>query len=260
MRVLFLAAAAAALGASGPILAVLPRGRATLVAGGKGAARGGARALLTNEFALGVLLVFAVTGCFAGTYETCWTLLLRLRHAADYQVGLSWTLFALPFALLSVPAGRLATRSDRRLLAVIAIVWSAGFCAAYPLLSRVWLLVGLGCLEAAGAVVGTPPALLVLTECVAPEHQGEAQGAIETARTAATALAAALAGALFALSPELPFALAAGVGIVGAALVLVLWRRLPRPSARPAMSPLLAAEQGSGAPELPARGAPPLGS
>ena len=36
------------------------------------------------------------------------------RGAADWQIGLSWTLFALPFAAFSPIAGRLVDRLDRR--------------------------------------------------------------------------------------------------------------------------------------------------
>lgn len=255
MRVLFLSAAVAALVASVPVLAVLPGGRATLPARGERAHHSARSALLGNRAALGVLLVFALTGSFGGVYETCWTLLLRLRHAANYEIGLSWTMFALPFALLSVPAGRLATRVDRRALVLVALVTTAGFCVSYPLIHAVPALLALGSLEAIGAVVGTPPALLILTETTPPAIQGEAQGAVETARTAAMAAAAAVAGALFGIDPLVPFALASGIGVVGAAAVVFLWRQLPARGVPAAgAEALLAAERGSGAPELPARG------
>ncbi len=256
MRILFLAAAAAALAAGAPVLAVLPRGQETLAGDRRRSPR--RHRVLRSRPALGVLVAFAVSGAFAGMYETCWTLLLRLRHAADYQIGLSWTLFALPYALLSVPAGRLATRADRRLLAVGAIVWTAGFCLSYPLLPGGWLLVALGCLEAVGSVVGTAPALLVLTEHTPPGYQGAAQGAVETARTATTAASAAVAGALFGVAPLVPFAVASAVGLAGALAVVLLWHSLPPPLAlSPVAAELLAAERGSGAPDAPARGPGP---
>ena len=232
MRVLFVTAALAALVACIPIVVVLPRGAASLVQtrtdlGAGTRARAERRAaFLAHRVTLGVLIVFATAGCFGGMYETCWTLLLKLRHAASYEIGLSWTLFALPFALLSVPAGRLANRLDRRVLAIGAIVWTAGFCVVYPLLGSVAWLVGLGSLEAVGSVVGTPPALLVLSESVPSALQGAAQGAVETSRTAAMAAAAALGGALFGINTVLPFAIASVFGVVGAAAVLWCWRGL----------------------------------
>ncbi|MCU1491498.1 MAG: putative e Multidrug resistance protein 2 (Multidrug-efflux transporter 2) [Acidimicrobiaceae bacterium] len=275
MRALFLAAAVAAVIAVVPTLRVLPPGRATLVGHYEPAVsnRGdGVDAPLESPAAgvpppaslprsgalLGVLVVFATAGLYGGVYETCWTLLLQLRNAHPYEIGLSWTLFALPYALLSVPAGRLANRVDRRLLAVVALVWTGAFCVAYPFIHSVPALVGLGCFEALGAVVGTPPALLILTESIPPSAQGRAQGAVETARTAALAGAAALAGVLFGLDPVIPFALAAALGLAGSALVVVCWRdvagRSSSPPGDPLTATLLAAERGSGAPETPGRG------
>jgi DHA1 family multidrug resistance protein-like MFS transporter len=175
---------------------------------------------------VGVLLVFAATGLLAGVYESSWTLLLVLRHATTFEVGLSWTLFALPFALLSVPAGRLATRYDRRLLALSALACSAGFCALYPFLHSIPLLIACCTFEAVGSVIGTPAAVLVLTRSVPPANQGEAQGSVETARMAATALAAAASGALFGVNPLLPFVITAGVAGCAGVAVAIAWRKV----------------------------------
>ncbi len=265
MRSLFVGAAIAAVLAAGPVLAVLPAGRSSLpdprgTEAGRGPLPTSFRGLMSKNRALfGVLVVFACGGCFGGMYETCWTLLLRARHAADFDVGLSWTLFALPYAALSVPAGWLANRLDRRLLAIGAMLWTALFCALYPFIHAVALLIGLGFLEAVGTVAGNPPALLVLSETTPPALQGRAQGAVETARTAAMAAAAALSGALFGLAPAIPFELAAAIGVVASAVVLASWRLVPQARAHrgrvgPELRAMLAAEAGSGSAEAPARG------
>ena len=147
-----------------------------------------------------------------------------MRGATTFDVGLSWTLFALPFAALSLPAGRLADRFDRRILALGGLVSSALFCAVYPFVHLVPLLVALGSLEAACSVVGAPAAVLILTEATPSEAQGQAQGAIETGRTAATAVSAAAAGALFAVDPIIPFTLAATVAVGVCGFIAWSWR------------------------------------
>ena len=191
-------------------------------------ARRGSRAHLRITPALvGVVLVFAASGLLGGVYESCWTLLLQLRRATTFEIGLSWTLFALPFAVLSVPAGRLAQRFDRRGLTLGALAVSIGFCVLYPFLHSVPALLGFAVLEAAGSVIGSPAAVLVLTEHVPAEVQGEAQGAVETARTAATALAAAASGALFGVDPALPFVVVAGVVTLACAVIARSWRTVP---------------------------------
>jgi MFS family permease len=185
-----------------------------------------ARLPLSPAF-VGVLAVFAATGLLGGVYESCWTLLMTLRHASSFEIGLSWTLFALPFAVLSVPAGRLANRADPRALVLGSLACSGAFCTLYPLLHDVPLMVAFGAFEAVGAVVGSPAALLVLVRSVPPTVQGEAQGSVETARTAATALAAAVSGALFGFDPVAPFALGTALVVVAAGGVAWSWRYLP---------------------------------
>lgn len=268
MEVLFVAAAALSLAALAPVESALRRraaaaAREAAAEPGRPAAGGPARRgersrvhLEASGALVGVLVVFAATGLLAGVYETCWTLLLRLRHATSFEVGLSWTLFALPFAVLSVPAGRLADRLDRRLLALGALGSSAAFCALYPSLHVVGLLVGLGVVEAAGAVVGQPPAVLILAESVPGEAQGAAQGLVETARTAATALAAAMSGVLFGIGPEVPFGLVAGLVALACVVVWRAWRGVGRGAAGPESDGalLLALERGAAAPESAARG------
>jgi DHA1 family multidrug resistance protein-like MFS transporter len=180
--------------------------------------------LVLTPAIVGVVLAFVATGGLVGVYEACWTLLLRLRGATTFDVGLSWTLFALPFAALSLPAGRLADRFDRRILALGGLVSSALFCAVYPFVHLVPLLVALGSLEAACSVVGAPAAVLILTEATRSEAQGQAQGAIETGRTAATAVSAAAAGALFAVDPIIPFTLAATVAVGACGFIAWSWR------------------------------------
>ena len=189
----------------------------------------------------GVLIAFFATGLLVGVYESCWTLLLRLRGADRFEIGLSWTLFALPFAVLSLPAGRLADHLDRRLLAIGGLGASAVFAALYPFLHSVRMLVGFGSLEAACAVIGAPAAVLILTESTSSDAQGEAQGALETGRTAATAASAAASGALFAVDPAVPFTLAAALSVLACAAMAWTWRKTPsRPVRRlavPSRSP-----------------------
>ena len=110
---------------------------------------------------------------------------------------------------------------------------SALFAAVYPFLHSVRLLVGLGALEAACAVIGAPAAVLILTDATSTDAQGEAQGALETGRTAATAASAAASGALFAVDPRLPFTLAAALSLVACVAMAWAWRTTPsRPADR----------------------------
>lgn len=175
----------------------------------------------------GAVVAFAAIGLPAGLYESCWSLLLHARGATSFEIGLSWTLYCLPFALLSAPAGRWADRVDRRSLAAFGVVSSAIFALVYPTLHAVLWLVGLGCLEACGAVLVTPAALSLVSEWTAADRYGATQGTLETSRTASTAVGAAGCGALYGVGLDLPFVVVSALLLTCAVALVGSWRGLP---------------------------------
>jgi DHA1 family multidrug resistance protein-like MFS transporter len=222
LRWLFLVTAAMSLLAAAPVLAGTTRSvRMSRATADPDAPLRISRALI------GVALIGVAGGLVTGVYEACWSLLLHSRAAADWQIGLSWTLFALPFALFSPIAGRLADRLDRRWLAGVAVVASSGFAALYPFLTSVRLLVGLGAVEAIGVAIAFPAAQSLLTQAATPRTLGRAQGLFTTAETASIAVAAAVSGALFGVARWIPFLAAALAGLVIVAVLPSLWRGLP---------------------------------
>jgi DHA1 family multidrug resistance protein-like MFS transporter len=169
--------------------------------------------------AIGSLLAGVAVGLTIGVYETCWSLLLHQRGASTWQVGLSWTLFAIPFVLMARPGGWIADHLDRRVLVVGTVFVSLAFCAIYPFLTHIALLLGLGAAEAIGAAVALPSIQSLLTQDTEPDAYGRVQGAYATAETAAIAVAAAASGALFAVASWAPFV---GAATLGAMLVSTL--------------------------------------
>jgi MFS family permease len=228
LRRLFLATAAATVMAIGPVLA----GARSPAKPATGPERED-EPLNISRALVGVALVGVAGGLVTGVYEACWSLLMSSRGAADWQIGLSWTLFAMPFALFSPVAGRLADRLDRRRLAVTAIVASSGFAALYPFLTSVGLLIGLGALEAIGVAIAIPAAQSLLTQTVRPRTLGRAQGFFTTAETASIALAAGVSGALFGAARWIPFVVASVAGLFIVAALPPLWRGVAGHAVRP---------------------------
>jgi DHA1 family multidrug resistance protein-like MFS transporter len=218
LRWLFVATAVASLAATVPVLAGVRR---PVAAGPTAAVH--VRLDVTHAL-LGVLLVAVASGLVTGVYETCWTLLLNSRGAQAWQIGVSWTLFAIPFALFSPIAGRLADRVDRRALVVASLVAWSGFAAIYPFLHSVAWLLGLGALEAVGVAIALPAAQSLLSQAAAPEALGRAQGLFTSAETASIAVAAGMSGALFSVARWIPFVGASVLGCLIAAILPVLWR------------------------------------
>jgi len=233
MGLLFTGAGVLALVACLPVLAVLPRSPE----GGEVAAARSARLTLTGprgRVLLGVVLVAAASGSLGGVYETVWSLLLDSRGATTAQIGLSWTLFALPFVAVVPLGGWLADRIDRRALVLVGMVVASTLAATYPWLHSVAWLLGLGVLEASGVALGTPAAQSLVADAAPAGASGRAQAVYASANTTAMAGGAAAGGALFGVTPWLPFDLVAALGIVLAGLVGWIWRGMSgRVAARP---------------------------
>lgn len=215
MSWLFVVTAVAAVVAVGPVLWGVPAGRPVHEnEGGLSVSRG----------LVGVVLVGVAGGVIGGAYESCWSLLMASRGAAVWQVGMSWTLFAIPFAAISPLAGRLVDRLDRRWLAITSMIASAGFAVAYPFLPTPTWLMGLGMFESVAVAIAFPAAQSLLAETAPASAIGRAQGLFTTAETAAIALAAAVSGYLFSLARWTPFVVAAAIAVALMAALPVLWR------------------------------------
>jgi DHA1 family multidrug resistance protein-like MFS transporter len=175
----------------------------------------------------GALFASAAIGVTSGVYESCWTLLMTRHGASTWEVGVSWTLFALPFAVMSRPAGWLADHFDRRWLGIASLVWTVGFLAGYPFVPGVVLLMVLGIWESVGFALALPATQSLLGEGTTPERHGHAQGLFAASQTGATALAAAAAGGLFGVAPWVPFDSAAICCALILGVVVLSWRRVP---------------------------------
>jgi MFS family permease len=177
-----------------------------------------------NKALTGALFAAAGFGLIIGVYEACWTLLLQSRGAHNWQIGLSWTMFAVPFAAMAKPAGWLTDHFDRRVLAISAIATSVVFCVTYPFVANLWLLLVLGGLEAVGVSIGMPAIQSLLTQGTATEELGRVQGLFSTCETGAIAVSAAAGGALFGLAIWAPFITSAASCFVVVAMLPFLWR------------------------------------
>ncbi len=180
--------------------------------------------LALTRAAVGALLAGSSLGLITGVYEICWTLLLVSKGASGLEIGISWTLFAVPFVLVAKPSGWLADHVDRRRLVVGGIGSSALLCASYPFIPSVPVLVVLGATEAMSFAAALPAMQSLLTEGADPSHVGRLQGLFATGQTACTAIAAAAAGAAFAAASWLPFAAVAAVVLVVLSATWLVWR------------------------------------
>ena len=133
--------------------------------------------------------------------------------ATDWEVGLSFSLFALPLVLTAPLAGWAADHVDRRWLGTGSTATSCLIAPIYPLLHSVPAVIGVGVLEASAAAFAEPAINAYLMSAVAPDQRGRAAGTVGTAETAAKAVGALLGGGLFGLGVGVPFVVTAVVGV-----------------------------------------------
>ncbi len=177
---------------------------------------------------LAIVLVFAI-GNSSDTF-----LILRAK-----DVGLSvdlvivaYVAYNLSYTLLSMPAGVISDRVDRRLLYTLGLVIFGlvylGF-AWLPSTAWVWpLFVVYGCYM--GLTEGTGRALVA--EAAPPGQRGTFLGLYHTSIGLAAVLASVMAGVLWqTVAPAAPFAVGAGMAFAAAVLMLLLVAIGPRPKA-----------------------------
>jgi DHA1 family multidrug resistance protein-like MFS transporter len=163
-------------------------------------------------------------GFLYGVYNVVWSLFMKSIGATDWEVGLSFSIFALPLVLTAPFAGWASDRLDRRWLSAGSTASTALIAPIYPLLHSVPAVIGVGVLEATTTAFAEPAINAFLMSAGAPDQRGRAAGTVGTAETAAKALGALVGGGLFGLGAWVPFVLSS---VIGLALILlgVPWLR-----------------------------------
>jgi MFS family permease len=172
----------------------------------------------------GMVMVSIGIGFLYGVYNVVWSLFMKAIGATDWEVGLSFSLFALPLALTAPLAGWAADRLDRRWLGTGSTATSCLMAPIYPLLHSVPAVIGVGVVEATAAAFAEPAINTFLMSAVSPDQRGRAAGTVGTAETAAKAVGALIGGGLFGLGVAVPFVVSAVVG-VGFILASLPWLR-----------------------------------
>ena len=145
------------------------------------------------------------------------------KGASAFQIGLSWTIFSIPYVVLVRAGGWMADHMDRRVLALSGLFASLVFLCLYPFIPSVTLLLILPGIEAIGFSMALPAIQGLLTQGRQPQELGRVQGIFATSQTAMIALTAAISGALFGLGHAIPYVASGVVMALFLVGVVIAW-------------------------------------
>ena len=147
-----------------------------------------------------------------GLYETIWGKHLFNLGGTTFIVGLSVAAYGLPYVLVAPIGGRLGDRYGSLRVALLGAGGLVLITVVTGFQRNLWVLLGIGVLEAAVSAIAYPNALAAVSRASRDEEQATAQGLAGGASIAAAGLMALLAGPVFDQGgPIAAFAVTAGL-------------------------------------------------
>ena len=154
-----------------------------------------------------------------GTYDSLWARYLEDRGATAVFVGITLSLYGIPFAIASGWGGRMVDRIGP-MAAVRRAMWViVPMIALYGRLAQPWAIGALGLVEATANAVAFPAATTAMARACPPDQLAAGQGLSSAAsQLAAGAAAFAAAPAYAAVGSEWTFG---GVALVMVAILVI---------------------------------------
>jgi MFS family permease len=152
-----------------------------------------------------------------GMFVGVWSIYMEDIGASDFEIGLTFSTFAIAFMIAAPFGGRLADRRPRWPKLLVANLMVAGLITSYGFIELVPLILFIGLVEGAVATVSTPALDAYLAEHANPRIQGRVQGMHATVGTCGAAVTALVCPILYERAPELPFV------ACGAALTILVF-------------------------------------
>jgi MFS family permease len=154
-----------------------------------------------------------------------WQVYAVHRHALD--LGLVGLAEFVPLPVLALPAGRIADQLPRRLVLLASLVLNAAVAVGLLLLtlagpSQLWPFLLLAAGNGVAVAIGTPAARALPPALVPPELLGSAIALRSVATRSGSIVGPAIGGFLFAVRPELVYAVAIGLFAVSLVCVAAL--------------------------------------
>ncbi len=173
-----------------------------------------------------------------GIYDSLWSRYLQDRGASTLFIGITLTMYGVPFIALASRGGRLADRVGPFRAAFVCVVLLAPAIAVYGVFTIPVLIVSVAMIEAIIQAVAVPASQAAMAQACPPERLGAGQGLSGAAGQAGAGVVALVAAPVYeSVGPTFLFIAAALTTLGIGGIAWVLHRRVQRSSARsPAQS------------------------
>ncbi len=152
-----------------------------------------------------------------GAFESVIPVMFQDRGGGSLETGIAFTIFAIPVAVVSPHAGRLADRVGGARVAIIGMAVSAAGTALYGFLPGIWLLVVVMVFIGVADGYGFTAGQVAVSRSVLEQRQAGALGLMGAAEVLGAGLAALPAAALYEAGGARP----TWIAVSGASLVFL---------------------------------------
>ena len=158
------------------VVSVMMMGRLESGEGALGIRTTNSLRLLGDRVVAGTLLLVTSQFVMIGAWEAVWAVSLVDLGAATWEVGVSFTLFAIPYGALAPVSGAWAQRNGGLRLCAGGLLASAVCGGLMGVFDSVWSLVGVSILMGVGGGLGYTAGLYAYSQTVSDDRQASSQG------------------------------------------------------------------------------------
>ncbi|MGA0862589.1 MAG: MFS transporter [Ilumatobacteraceae bacterium] len=163
-----------------------------------------------------------------GIYDALWDRYITDQGGNNFQVGLTFLLYTIPFIVLGAAGGRLADRRGPAKMTVVGLFATVPLVLVYGILRDPWLLVGFAIVEGVIGAMSIPAAQSLMAQVAPKGRAAAAQGLAGSGDLLTATVMSLISPAIYgAAGPLATFGFAAALMVLGGAGVALMVRETP---------------------------------